>query len=130
MADAYPLELRYTKSDEWVRREGDMAVTGITSYAAEQLGDVVFLQLPAVGSTYARGDSLGEIESVKAVSDLYAPVGGEIVATNEELDQQPGLVNDDPYGRGWLVHIRVTDVVEIDALLDAGAYAHKVSESH
>src|SRR5437763_17108707 len=102
MAGDFPEELRYTSSDEWVRRDPDSVVTGVTAYAADQLGDVVYLQLPEVGKHYGQGDTFGEIESVKAVSDLYCPLAGEIMAVNEELDQNPSLVNEDPYGKGWI----------------------------
>lgn len=129
MAGAYPDDLRYTESDEWVRREGDEVVTGVTGYAAEQLGDVVYLQLPVAGTSYDQGQSFGEIESVKAVSDLYAPLSGEVLATNDEAEREPGLVNDDPYGRGWLVRLRPTDPSQLERLLDAAGYARKVAES-
>jgi glycine cleavage system H protein len=130
MGGEFPDELRYTESDEWVRREGDTVVCGITSFASEQLGDVVYLQLPAVGTSYDRGEAFGEIESVKAVSDLNCPVGGEIVAANEELDQNPGLVNEDPYGRGWIVALRPRSPDDLDSLLDAEAYERHTTERH
>jgi glycine cleavage system H protein len=130
MSGDYPDELGYTSTDEWVRRDGDEVVSGITSFASEQLGDVVYLQLPAVGRSVTRGESFGEIESVKAVSDLYSPLSGEILAINEELDQNPGLVNDDPYGRGWLVRLRPDKPEELDALLDAQAYEQSTLERH
>lgn len=118
---AIPADLRYSKSDEWVRVEGDEVVIGITDYAQEQLGDIVYLELPQVGATFAPGDSFGVIESVKASSDLYAPVGGEVTAVNSALesDQQP--INSDPYGAGWLIRMRPSG--EEEELMDATAYA-------
>lgn len=130
MTDAFPNDLRYTESDEWIRSDGDEVVCGVTSYAADQLGDVVYLQLPPAGSAYSRGDQFGEIESVKAVSDLFAPMSGEVIATNTDLDTNPGLVNDDPYGAGWLVRLRPSAPVEMESLLDAAAYERKTTESH
>jgi len=126
MAEEFPGNLRYTESDEWVRLEGDQVTAGVTSFAAEQLGDVVYLQLPDVGRHFGKGEAFGEIESVKAVSDLYSPIAGEIVAANTELDENPALVNDDPYGRGWLVKLRADDAGEVDSLLDAAAYEASV----
>ncbi len=116
-----PADLRYSTSDEWVRVEGDEVVIGITDYAQEQLGDIVYLELPQVGATFAPGDSFGVIESVKASSDLYAPVGGEVTAVNSVLenDQQP--INSDPYGAGWLIRMRPSG--EEEELMDAAAYA-------
>ncbi len=130
MAGDFPSDLRYTESDEWIRREGDEVVTGVTSYAAEQLGDVVYLQLPAAGSHYAAGVPFGEIESVKAVSDLNCPISGEIVAANDALDQNPGLVNEDPYGEGWIVRLRPDNPADYDSLLDAAAYERSTTERH
>ena len=128
MPDNFPDDLRYTASDEWVRREGDELVAGITGFASDQLGDVVYIQLPAVGNRFSAGDSFGEIESVKAVSDLYCPVTGEIIAINEELDENPGLVNEDPYGRGWMVRVRPDDLEEYDSLLKAEDYQKSTTE--
>jgi glycine cleavage system H protein len=128
MADSFPEELRYTESDEWVRVEDGECVIGVTSFAAEQLGDVVYLKLPGVGEHYDRGQAYGEIESVKAVSDLYSPLSGEVLAINGELDTQPGLVNEDPYGAGWTVRMRPDDPVQIDTLLDATAYGQSTAE--
>jgi glycine cleavage system H protein len=121
-------DLRYTESDEWVRRDSDEMVAGITAFATDQLGDVVYLQLPEVGKRFAKGDPFGEIESVKAVSDLNCPISGEVTATNEELDATPGLVNEDPYGRGWIVRIRPENPDEYDSLLDAAAYTTNTAE--
>jgi glycine cleavage system H protein len=122
MAEEFPETLRYTESDEWVRDDGGLFTAGVTAYAAEQLGDVVYLQLPEVGKSYRKGEAFGEIESVKAVSDLYCPVAGEVAEVNSELDQNPGLVNEDPYGEGWIVKLRPADPSARDALLDAAAY--------
>jgi glycine cleavage system H protein len=130
MADNFPVELRYTESDEWVRREGDEIALGVTAFAAEQLGDVVYLQLPDVGTQLTKGSPFGEIESVKAVSDLVAPMSGMVTAINGDLDQDPGLVNEDPYGRGWIVRARSTAPEEFDALLDAAAYERSTTERH
>jgi glycine cleavage system H protein len=117
-----PAELRYTKDHEWVRIEGAEGVVGVTAYAAEQLGDIVFVELPAVGRAVEQARAFGVVESVKAVSDLYAPLTGEIVAVNDALAGQPELVNADPYGEGWMVRLRIVDPAEVDGLLDAGAY--------
>lgn len=130
MAGSFPQEYRYTESDEWVRPEGGEVVCGITSFASEQLGDVVYLQLPDPGRRVAQGEAFGEIESVKAVSDLYAPLAGEVAAVNEELEQNPGLVNEDAYGAGWLVRLRPDNPADIDSLLDAAAYERSTTERH
>jgi len=113
----YPADYRYTKDHEWVKAEGGQATIGITDYAQAQLGDVVFVELPAVGRTITQGEVFGTIESVKAVSELFAPVTGEIVEVNEALTEKPELVNTDPYGDGWMVRIRVSDPTEMDELL-------------
>jgi glycine cleavage system H protein len=123
-----PKDLRYTKEHEWVRIEGDLATVGITDFAAEQLGDVVFVDLPEVGRTVAQFAAVGVIESVKAVSDLYAPVGGDVVETNSELTSQPELLNSDPFGRGWMLRIRLADQAGLDGLLDVAAYEALTSE--
>ena len=115
-----PSDLRYTKDHEWVRVDGDEATVGITAYAADQLGDIVFVELPDVGRTLDQSATFGVVESVKAVSDLFAPVGGEVVATNDELTGRPELVNSDPYGDGWMIRVRVADPAQVDGLLDAG----------
>ena len=104
-----PEELQYTRSHEWVRTEGDNATIGITDHAQDELGDVVFVELPEVGATLDAGDSFGTVESVKAVSDLYTPVGGEVIEVNEALDSSPEKINEDPYGEGWIVKLRVSD---------------------
>jgi glycine cleavage system H protein len=115
-------DLRYTKDHEWVRLDGDVATVGISNYAQEQLGDVVFVELPEVGRVVANGDAMAVVESVKAASDLYAPLGGEVVAVNEALPDDPAKVNSDPQGEGWFCRIRVGDRGEFDALMDEGAY--------
>jgi glycine cleavage system H protein len=124
-----PTELKYTKEHEWVARTGEDTVRiGITDYAQQQLGDVVFVQLPSVGDTAAAGDSLGEVESTKSVSDVYAPVPGTVSARNEALEGQPELINSDPYGEGWIVEIDVSDQAALDTLLDAAGYRELLDE--
>ncbi len=103
-----PGDLQYTKTHEWVRREGDTATVGITDHAQDELGDVVFIELPEEGASFGAGDAFGTIESVKAVSDLYAPVGGEVVEVNEALNDAPEKINEDPYGEGWIIRLRVS----------------------
>ena len=103
-----PGDLQYTKTHEWVRREGDTATVGITDHAQDELGDVVFVELPEEGASFGAGDAFGTIESVKAVSDLYAPVGGEVVGVNDALNDTPEKVNEDPYGEGWIIRLRVS----------------------
>ncbi len=123
-----PQDLRYTKEHEWVRIEGDLATVGITDFAAQQLGDVVFVDLPEVGRTVAQFEAVGVIESVKAVSDLFAPVSGDVVETNTELTSKPELLNSDPYGQGWMLRIRLDDRAALDGLLDLAAYEALTSE--
>lgn len=122
MTEGFPDDRRYTETDEWVRQEGEELTCGVTAFAAEQLGDVVYLNLPQVGRHLAKDEAFGEIESVKAVSDLICPLAGEVTAANEELDQNPGLVNEDPYGRGWIIRLRPDDPSQYESLLDAAAY--------
>jgi glycine cleavage system H protein len=117
-----PKDLRYTKDHEWVRVDGDTATIGVTDFAAHQLGDVVFVDLPAVGKTVEQFATFGVVESVKAVSDLYAPVSGEVVGVNGDLTSKPELVNSDPFGGGWMIRVRVTDAAQVGDLLDAAAY--------
>jgi glycine cleavage system H protein len=121
-------ELRYSKEHEWVRVEGDIATVGITDYAQEQLGDLVYLDLPKVGTAVHQFEKLGEIESVKAVSDLFSPVSGEVTERNEEAVKSPELVNQDPYGRGWLVRLSLSDASEVDKLLTADQYQELVAQ--
>ena len=123
----YPAGLRYTAEHEWVRADGETLRVGITSFAQEALGDVVYVSLPAVGDTVAAGDTCGEVESTKSVSDLYAPVSGEVTAINGALDATPELVNSDPYGEGWMYEIRPADAGAADALLDVDAYTSQLS---
>jgi len=123
-----PSDLRYTKDHEWVRVEGDEATIGITQYAADQLGDIVFVELPAVGTSVDQFATFGVVESVKAVSDLFAPVSGEIAEVNAELAQKPETVNQDPYGRGWMLVVTPADSREWDQLLTAAQYAQFVAE--
>jgi len=124
----FPEELLYTKEDEWVRRDGDEVVIGVSDFAQSQLGDIVFVEFPEVGSTTEAGGSLGTIESVKAVSDLYAPLSGEIVAINEALEDAPETINESCYGDGWLVRLRPSDDEEFGMLLDVKAYRASVAE--
>jgi glycine cleavage system H protein len=120
-----PEELQYTRSHEWVRTEGDTATVGITDYAQNELGDIVFVELPEAGATFDAGDSFGAVESVKAVSDLYTPVGGEVVEVNEALNDSPEKINEDPYGGGWIIKLRVSDEGD---LLSASDYEQLLEE--
>jgi glycine cleavage system H protein len=124
-----PQDLRYTKEHEWVRMAGDLATVGITDYAVKQLGDIVFVELPEIGRTVTQLAAVGVIESVKAVSDLFAPVGGEVVESNAELAGAPELLNADPFGKGWMLRIRVADAAQLDKLLDAAAYEALIAEA-
>lgn len=124
-----PNELKYTQSHEWVSREANGNVRiGITDHAQEALGDLVFVELPAVGDETDQGDSVAVVESVKAASDIYAPVTGEVVAINEDLEDDPGLINNDPYGDGWLYEVALSDESELDDLLDAEAYEESLED--
>jgi glycine cleavage system H protein len=123
-----PADLRYTKEHEWVRTDGDQATIGITAYAAEQLGDIVFVELPDVGRSLAQFATFGGVESVKAVSDLFAPVSGEVTASNESLAGAPALVNSDPFGEGWMIRVKLGGPAEVDDLLDAAAYDALIAE--
>lgn len=118
-----PAELKYAASHEWARLEGDIVTVGITDHAQDALGDLVYVELPEVGAQVAAGDEAGVVESVKAASDIYAPVSGEIVAVNEALIDAPEVVNSEPYGDGWLYQIKVSDVSELDKLMSAADYA-------
>jgi glycine cleavage system H protein len=117
-----PTDLRYTRDHEWVRIDGEEATVGITQYAADQLGDIVFVELPDVGRALEAAKPFGVVESVKAVSDLFAPLAGEVSATNDALTDGPELVNTDPYGEGWMVKLRIGDDADLEDLLDADAY--------
>ena len=125
-----PQDLRYTEEHEYLKPtdQDDVFVVGITDYAQGELGDVVYVELPEEGESFGRMDAFGTIEAVKAVSDLYAPADGEVVAVNGSLDDDPSLVNSDPYGEGWMIRLRVEDPSGLDALMDAEAYAEHVGE--
>ena len=118
----------YAGSHEWARPDGDEFVCGITDHAQESLSDVVYVELPEIGDTFAKGDTFGVVESVKAASDVYLPLGGEITAVNETLEDTPELVNQDPYGEGWMIRFRPSDPGEFDGLMDGGAYETFVAE--
>jgi glycine cleavage system H protein len=117
-----PDDLKYTAEHEWVRTDGTTVRVGITDYAQEALGDVVYVSLPEVGATVAKGAAVGEVESTKSVSDIYAPLSGTVTARNDKLDETPELINSDPYGEGWILEIELSDQAETGDLLDAGAY--------
>jgi len=120
--ESYPADLRYHREHDWVRAEGDEAVFGITWYAQDALGEVVYYDPPAVGTSIAKDGSYGELESVKAVSDIIAPASGEVIAVNSAVTDRPEIVNEDPYGEGWLVRVKLSDPAELDDLLDEPAY--------
>jgi glycine cleavage system H protein len=124
-----PADLRYTKEHEWAKREGDRARVGITDFAQEQLGDVVFVELPKVGTKVTAMKTFGVVESVKAVSDLFAPLSGEVVETNVELTNKPEIVNADPYGKGWMLVIKLADPKEWDGLMSAGEYEKLIASA-
>jgi glycine cleavage system H protein len=124
-----PTDLRYTKDHEWVRVDGDEATVGITEYAAQQLGDIVFVELPEDGKAVEQFAPFGVVESVKAVSDLFAPVSGEVIATNPDLAARPELVNEAPYGDGWMLRVRVGDASQLGDLLEPSAYDALIAES-
>lgn len=117
-----PSELKYTKEHEWTRIDGDIAIVGITDYAQSELGDIVFIELPEEGRRFGQNDIFGTIEAVKTVSDLYAPLSGEILEVNSKLENAPEIVNNDPYGDGWMIKIKVADPVEVEQLLDNRQY--------
>jgi len=118
----FPDTVKYSKEHTWARIEGDTVVVGISDYAQDQLGEIVFIELPEIGASYGGDEEFGVVESVKTASDLYMPVGGEVVAVNESLEDAPEIINSDPFGEGWIVKIKAADSAEIDALLDAQAY--------
>ena len=122
-----PSDLRYTKDHEWVRPQGDRWRVGITRFAADQIGDVVMVELPAAGAAVTRGEEFGTVESVKAVSPLYAPVSGKVVAVNDELKNVPEIVNNEPYGGGWMIEIEPSDRSQLDELLAADAYGELIA---
>ena len=119
---SYPSDLKYDKEHEWVRVEGDVAVIGISDFAQDQLGEVVYVDLPAVGDTVTAGETFGEVESVKSVSELFSPVSGEVVKVNDELDGAPETVNEDAYGAGWMIEVKLADPAELDGLMGAAEY--------
>ncbi|MCI1647952.1 MAG: glycine cleavage system protein GcvH [Bacteroides sp.] len=124
----FPENVKYTNEHEWIRVEGDVAYIGITDYAQEQLGDIVFVDIPTVGETLPAGEVFGTIEVVKTISDLFLPVGGEVMEQNEALADQPELVNQDPYGEGWLIKLKPDADADYDALLDVDAYKALINE--
>jgi len=121
-----PSDLKYTKDHEWIRLEGDVATVGITDFAQGELGDIVFVEVETEGETLDREETFGSVEAVKTVSDLFMPVSGEVTEFNEEIESSPELVNEDPYGKGWMVKIKLSDSSELDDLLDADAYKELV----
>ena len=124
---AYPDDLRYSKEHEWVRVDGSRATIGITSFAADELGDIVFVELPEIGASLSQFGTFGVVESVKAVSDLYAPVSGEVVEVNDALREAPELLNADAFGDGWLARVELADPTELERLMDAAAYAEETA---
>ena len=124
----YPKDLKYDREHEWVRLDGDVATIGISDFAQDQLGEVVYVDLPTVGDIASAGESFGEVESVKSVSELISPVTGEVVEVNSALDDTPEVVNDDSYGDGWMIKVKVDDVSEVEALMDADDYEAFLAE--
>lgn len=118
-----PTDLRYTKDDEWIRVEGDEGVVGITDYAQDSLSDIVYVELPSEGESFQVGDTFGVVESVKAASDLYMPISGEVIETNDDLPDAPETINTDPFGEGWMVKIKITDPSELEDLMDPESYS-------
>jgi glycine cleavage system H protein len=124
----FPEDLLYTESHEWVRKEENSATVGITDYAQSQLKDIVYVELPQVGSTFKKGDSLGVVESVKTVADLFSPISGKVIEVNGSLKDHPQFVNEDPYGKGWMVRLEILDPKELDTLLSSADYEKRVAE--
>ena len=124
----FPEDLKYSKEHEWVLVEGNVATIGITDYAQEHLGDIVFVELPAVGDKITKDEAFGVVESVKAVSDIYAPVSGKVLEVNDDLPDSPEMLNEDPYGDGWIVKIQMTDPTDLEDLMDSEAYEAFVAE--
>ncbi len=124
----FPTNVKYTNEHEWIRFEGEEAFVGITDYAQTQLGDIVFVDVPTEGETLEKGETFGSIEVVKTVSDLFLPVSGKIIEVNQKLEENPELVNSDPYGKGWIIKIKPTNAGEADELLDAEAYKQLINE--
>ena len=125
-----PKNLRFTETHEWINDNQDEVCVGITEHAQELLGDMVYVDLPAIGTQVSAGDEIGVVESVKAASDIYAPISGEVIAVNQQLSAEPALVNSDPYGAGWLIKIKASNPEEINTLLDAEQYQKEIAESH
>jgi glycine cleavage system H protein len=128
MSDTYPAELLYTKDHEWARVEGPAATIGITKFAVDQLGDITMVELPKEGTTFKRGEVIGTVESVKAVSDIYAPLSGKVAKVNDVLENSPEYLNQDPYDEGWMIQVEVANPAELKDLLDPKAYAALVDE--
>lgn len=124
----FPEDVKYSKEHEWVLVEGGVATVGITDYAQDQLGDIVFVELPAVGDKVSKEDAFGVVESVKAVSDIYAPVSGKVLEVNDDLPENPEMLNEDPYGDGWIIKIEMSDPEELDDLMNAAEYEQYVAE--
>lgn len=124
----FPDDLKYSKEHEWVLVEGGVATIGITDYAQEQLGDIVFVELPAIGDKVSKEDAFGVVESVKSVNDIYAPISGKVLEVNDDLPENPEMVNDDPYGDGWMIKIDLADAEELDDLMTAEEYKEYVAE--
>ncbi len=128
MAHKFDSQVKYAKTHEWVRMEGDVAVVGVSDYAQHLLSDVVYVELPEVGDTLTKGESLGTVESVKAAEDAYAPVSGEVIEVNTDLEDNPEWINEDPYGKAWLVKVTPSDAGELDDLMDVTVYEKYVAE--
>ncbi|MBM6757584.1 glycine cleavage system protein GcvH [Bacteroides mediterraneensis] len=124
----FPTNIKYTNEHEWIRLEGDIAYVGITDYAQQQLGDIVFIDVPTEGETLEKGETFGTVEVVKTVSDLFLPIGGEVMEVNPQLEEHPELVNQDPYGEGWIIKLKPTNTDEMNELLDAAAYKEIINE--
>ena len=125
---AFPADYRYTKTHEYIKVEGKVGTVGLTDYAQDQLGDIVFVELPAVGQEIRQGETFGVVESVKAVSDCYSPVSGKVKAVNEKLNDEPGVINSDPHGDGWIMKVEMSDPADLDRLLDAKTYEKHAEE--
>jgi glycine cleavage system H protein len=125
---AYPAQFRYTEEHEWISAKGDTATVGISDYAQHELGDVVFVELPAAGTKITAGKTFGSVESVKAVSEIYAPVSGEVTEVNAELQNKPETINSDPHGAGWLIKVKLANPAEVNSLMDATAYEAYIAE--
>lgn len=126
----YPKDLKYDREHEWVRVEGDVAVIGISHFAQDQLGEVVYVDLPSAGDMAVAGESFGEVESVKSVSELFSPVSGDITEVNSALDDAPETVNEDPYGAGWMIKVKLSDPAQVDGMMDADEYEAFLAEDH